>query len=77
MTTKTDAPYRVWHVPQVPGPAFYYEVPDLKTAKILTEALGLYDLFQYENRIKPDYANAGGIEVWEDGEWFPVDEEDL
>lgn len=73
MTTNT--PYRVWHIPQVPMKAFYYEVPDLATAKILVEALALYDIFQYENNVKGDYCNVSGIQQWEDGEWSDVDEE--
>lgn len=66
--------YRVWWVPQIPMPAFYQEVPDLRTAVVVHDTLAAYDLFQYENRVKPDYANVGGIEMWEDGEWVEVDE---
>lgn len=76
MTTQTNAPYRVWHIPQVPMKAFYYEVPDLATAVVLSNALDDYDLFEFENRVKGDYANAGGIQVWEDGEWVEVPEEE-
>lgn len=70
--------YRIWHIPQVPMKAFYVEVPDRKTAVILTNALANYDEFQYENNIKPDYANAGGIQRWDevDGEWVDVHDED-
>lgn len=56
--------------------SFIREVPDLATAKSLVEVLADYDLFQYDNNIKPDYSNAGGIEVWEDGEWVEVPEEE-
>jgi hypothetical protein len=31
--------------------------------------LGEYDAFQYRYRVKPDYSNAGGLSVYEDGEW--------
>lgn len=68
--------YQVWWKPQVPMKSFIREVPDLATAKILVEVLADYDLFQYDNNIKPDYSNAGGIEVWEDGEWVEVPEEE-
>lgn len=27
------------------------------------------ELFQYEQSVKPDYCNAGGLNVFEDGEW--------
>lgn len=72
----TNAPRRVWWVPQVPMKAFVYEVPDQETAELVVDILAQYDLFQFENRIKPDYCNAGGIQAWEDGEWVEVPEED-
>lgn len=60
---------KVWHIPQVPGKAFEVPVPTLEVAGIITDTLAQYDLFQYKNKIKPDYANAGGVMVIEDGEW--------
>lgn len=56
------AQFRVWWVPQLPMEAFRHPVPDYATGKVLDRALGLYDLFQFEHNVKPDYANAGGIE---------------
>lgn len=38
-------------------------------AKILLNVLAEYDKFQFEHNIKPDYYNAGGLSVFEDGEW--------
>lgn len=32
-------------------------------ARILA-ILAAYDLFQYVNKVKPDYANVGGLRVW-------------
>ena len=60
---------RVWHIPQVPGKAFRVPVASVDEAKVLLRALAQYDLFQYENRVKPDYCNAQGLEVFEDGGW--------
>lgn len=60
---------KVWWIPQVPGPMFEVPVATLDEAKKLLDVLAKYDLFQFENRIKPDYANAGGLLVFEDGEW--------
>ena len=60
---------RVWWIPQVPGKPFRVSVPDLVSAKLLLETLANYDLWQYEHNIKPDYCNAGGLEILEDGEW--------
>ena len=68
--------FRVWHIPQVPGKSFKVEVPNFITAQLIMEVLAQYDLFQYHNRIKGDYANASGIEYWDetDGEWYNIDE---
>jgi hypothetical protein len=80
--TKPTHPYRVWWIPQVPGKPFTIEVPDLATAVAVTATLEQYDLFQYENRIKPDYANAGGVQKWFDGPaedqgWYDMDDDEL
>lgn len=69
--------YRVWHIPQVPMTPFYVEVVDLATANSVRGALADYDLFQYVHKVKPDFANASGIEQFEDGEWVEVDEDEL
>lgn len=73
---------KVWWIPQVPMKAFEREVPNLATAKILLEVLADYDAFQYENRIKPDYANAGGLLVWDealdgDDKWTDWESDDF
>lgn len=60
---------QVWWIPQVPGQPFIVPVANLIEAKLLLDALAAYDLFQFKNRIKHDYANAGGLCVFEDGEW--------
>lgn len=72
---------RVWHIPQIPMKAFHVPVESVAEGVKLLDVLADYDLFQYENRIKPDYSNANGIERWdEDGEdgydWFEVDLDD-
>jgi len=60
---------KVWHIPQIPGKAFEVPVGDVVQAMHTLMVLADYDLFQYRNRIKPDYANAQGLSVYEDGEW--------
>ena len=69
--------FRVWHIPQIPMQAFRREVGSFETAHVLEGALAAYDLFEFENRVKPDYANVGGVEFWDDteGEWSDVDTE--
>lgn len=60
---------QVWWIPQVPMKAFRVDVADIAQARLLLRTLANYDAFQFENNIKPDYCNMGGLEVFEDGEW--------
>ena len=57
---------RVWHIPQVPMKAFHVETDSLQEAIKIKNALADYDLFQFENNVKGDYANANGIEMWDE-----------
>ena len=57
---------KVWWVPQVPMKSFDVLVDNLRQAKLLLDTLANYDLFQYENNIKPDYSNAGGLMIWDE-----------
>lgn len=69
---------RVAHVPQVPMKAFRVEVKSLEEARLLFDVLVNYDLFQFENNVKPDYANATFLEEFneERNEWVSwIDEE--
>lgn len=76
---------RVWHVPQVPMKAFHVPVASIREARLVLDVLAYYDVFQFENRIKPDYCNAGGLQVFNpkddtdspDGSWYEwYDDED-
>lgn len=62
---KFEVKFRVWHVPQIPCRAFTVEVPDYAEAKRLQIALSDYDAFQLKHRIKPDYANVSGIQIYQ------------
>lgn len=57
---------RVWHVPQVPMKSFKIEVSSVEEAIKLMDTLAQYDLFQYENQIKPDYCNASGLQMYDE-----------
>ena len=59
---------QVWWKPQVPCTSFLVPVKTVDEAKLLLRVLAEYDAFQYEQKIKPDYCNAGGLSVWVDGE---------
>lgn len=64
---------RVWWMPQVGTDAtFYVPVETPEEAKKVMTILAAYDGFQYESRIKPDYANTGGLERRDESEneWF-------
>jgi len=56
---------QVWWIPQIPGKQFRVPVKNLNEAILLLDTLADYDLFQFENNIKPDYCNAGGLVRWE------------
>lgn len=69
---------RVWHIPQIPMKPFYVSVESPEEAIKILKVLWDYDLFQYENRIKPDYTNTSGLEYFdeEENEWFEWCDED-
>ncbi|MCK5161656.1 MAG: hypothetical protein KAQ99_08800 [Candidatus Aureabacteria bacterium] len=67
---------RVWHIPQMPMHAFYVYVSSIKEAKLIINTLAIYDLFQLEYKIKPDYSNVSGLEIKERVEWNEWHDED-
>lgn len=70
MKTPQEGDLRIWWIPQVPGTPFHVSITNLDEAVLLVTTLADYDLFQYENRIKGDYCNTGGMEEYHDGEWL-------
>lgn len=69
MENPTEGDLRVWHIPQVPGKPFHVPVSTPREGALILRVLADYDHFQLMNNIKPDYCNAQGLEVFEDGEW--------
>ena len=67
---------RVWHIPQVGHNAtLYVPVETAKEGKKVMDILACYDLFQLEHRIKPDFCNTSGLQVFNEEEqdwldWF-------
>ena len=57
---------RVWWIPQVGSisEAFYVPVQSVEEGKKVLDMLAAYDAFQLQNRIKPDYSNAGGLQIY-------------
>lgn len=64
---------RVWWVPQVGSGCkpFYIPVQSVEEAKKVMDILAVYDAYQLQNNIKPDYCNVGGLEMYnsETGEY--------
>ena len=64
---------RVWHIPQVPGKPFYVYVDTIEEGKKVMDILAAYDLFQLENRIKPDFTNVQRLQRYEEDEMGWID----
>lgn len=63
---------RVWWIPQVGVDAsFYVPVSTIEEGKKMLDTLAAYDAFQLQNRIKGDYCNSGGLQIFneEEQEW--------
>ena len=48
----------------MPMTAFRILVKNIEEAKLLLKTLANYDEFQFRYNIKPDYTNAGGLEIY-------------
>lgn len=64
MTAPQPGDLRVWWVPQVPMPPFHVPVTSIADAARIMDLLARYDAFQFEQSVKGDYANVGGLEVF-------------
>ena len=57
---------QVWWVPQVPMKSFTVDVSTVEEGVKVMRVLANYDRFQFDNKVKPDYCNAGGLNQWDD-----------
>lgn len=58
---------RVWWIPQVGATsAFYIPVESVEEGKKILDLLAAYDAWQLQNRIKPDYTNTGGLQMYDE-----------
>ena len=56
---------QVWWIPQGPmKEVFTVDVSSVEEGVKLLNVLADYDIFQYENRVKGDYCNSGGLHQW-------------
>ncbi len=60
---------RIWWIPQVPMQPFYANVETVKEGVLIINTLAQYDKFEFDNNVKPDYSNAGGLQIFENNEW--------
>lgn len=63
----------VWWIPQIPMKPFEVDVESVREATKILNLLSDYDAFQFENKVKPDYSNTGGLKIWaeDDGDGKP------
>ena len=60
---------RVWWIPQVGiKKAFYVPVESPEEGKKVIDLLSAYDCFQYNQNVKPDYCNTGGLQMFDEDE---------
>ena len=52
----------------MPMKPFYVDVASVEEAVKMMDVLANYDIFQFENNIKPDYCNAGGLIVFDEND---------
>ncbi|MGG6262944.1 hypothetical protein ACQ4M3_24285 [Leptolyngbya sp. AN03gr2] len=64
-TPESQPQLKIWHIPQVPMPAFEWHVANLLEAKQLLQVLAEYDQWLEREGLKPDYSNAAGLLYWE------------
>lgn len=56
---------QLWFIPQIGGPTFTHRISDGKEGVYLIDAISQYDLYCHRNNLRPDFANAGGINRYE------------
>lgn len=59
--------FRIWWIPQVGiGNTFYIPVDSILEGAKVIEILIKYDQFQFDNKVKPDYCNVGGLQYYDE-----------
>ena len=73
---------RVWWIPQVGiENCFYVPVESVEDGRKVIDLLAAYDAFQFQNKVKPDYFNCGGVQMWDEAsqdweDWYMETEDD-
>jgi len=56
---------RVWWIPQVPMTGFHVHVESVEDAMLILKVLADYDLFLLKHRLRRNFSNGGGLEVFD------------
>jgi hypothetical protein len=59
---------RIWWIPQLGVKAFYVAVESVAEGVKLLRVLADYDQFQLDNRVKGDYCNTGGLQMFDESD---------
>ena len=83
--TPSEGDIRISYIPQIPGRPFQAIFPvnavetfdeRLTEAAQALDAIVNFSIFEFENRVKPDYSDMALIEYFDsDGDWEEIDEE--
>jgi len=74
----SGARFKAWYIPQVPMKAFEVECATADEAQRVLDLLTDFSMFEADNRVKPDYSDAGGVVEWDETEqeWCDYDADD-
>lgn len=74
----SDPKFRVCHQPQLGhDKVFVQSVESIELGRFLIDILAAYDVFQFENRFKPDYSSNSWLErSFGEAGWEEVDDEE-
>jgi hypothetical protein len=70
--------FKAWYIPQVPMKPFEIEASTAAKAQTILNIIINFSIFEFENKVKPDYCDAGGVSEWNVGEqeWVDIEEMD-
>jgi len=77
-----DKNFRVWYIPQIPWEAYKVYVDTITEWILVAKTIIWLSIFEFENKIKPDYSDAIWLEEkvdWErsermNDEWETIDD---
>lgn len=71
------ARFKAWYIPQIPMTAFEVEKPTASEAQAALDLITDFSIFEFENKVKPDYSDVGGVQEWDetDQEWIDYEPE--